>query len=448
MLRGLSRFLAGRDTPLLGQLPGALEPVVASLMGGVNRLPRPVTERLYALSGVAESVRPERLGDLRSEDLASWVVEHYPKRRYPVIFVGSSNGALVHLAAALGAPWLPQTLLVPVRRSGVDRDDPRGEMRAGTVPGEELLGANPGLELHHMHDPNQDRLMVAGMSYFRLKWQRLPQAYRRFLRECLEPGGVIVSVECDLTWPTTRVGPRHVFQFGALGGASAEEYHKGGERVSDFLRRYGAGRLGWDPPVADEVSAEAEWGFSPELLYDLYDVAEEGPGALHRLRFDHPERLSPAVADLYRSWYETRGLAANRLLAETFLLLEPWWALRSGSVPYWMAFNTMSSQESLQHYLDTSAPYDEIRLMLFSHGVDSIGLAGLDDWDQVLHRARKVGTFLGADRNAYPRDFATLARAHRDISRIRHRVPMSGRLSLEQAVGALNQHDKLTWQPA
>ncbi|MER7011929.1 hypothetical protein ABT324_10925 [Saccharopolyspora sp. NPDC000359] len=418
MLRALSRFLAGQDIPAIGQAPRALEPALGAMLAGVNRLPPRWAEQLYAFSGVSEAVPPARLDEVDSDRLASWIVDHYPKRRYPVVFIGSSNGALVHLAAALDAPWLPQTLLVPVRRRGVDRDDPRAELEAGRVPAARLLAANPDLVLHHMHDPNQDRLMIAGMSYFRVKWRRLPEAYRRFLRDHLAAGGAVVAVECDLSWPVTRVGPRHVFQFGALGGASVAEYHSGGPRVADLLRRYGARRSSWRPPEPDEQAPEAEWGFEPELLTDLREAAHQHRFSLRRLRFDHPEQLSPVVADLHRTWNERRGLPVDRLLVESFLLLEPHWALRTGSVPFWMAFNTESSHRALRDFLDTR-DFEEIRLMLFSHGTESIGLAGIDDWRQLVDRAGRCGELLGVDPRAFPRDFAGLVRAHRELSRVR-----------------------------
>jgi hypothetical protein len=88
-----------------------------------------------------------------------------------------------------------------------------------------------------MHDPSQDRLMIRKLAYFRVKRLRLGEAYEQFLEERLEPGGTIVVVDCALAWPTTRVDERHLFQFGALGGASADEYLRGGERVAEFLAR-------------------------------------------------------------------------------------------------------------------------------------------------------------------------------------------------------------------
>ncbi len=445
MLRALARFLSGRDSPLIGQLPGTLEPLFTALLAGVNHLPSQAADPIYAASGVAEAVPPQRIHEIRSEDLASWVVDHYPRQRYPAVFIGSSNGALIHLAAALGVPWLPQTLLIPVRRRDVDRDDAEGELRAGLRPGTSLLENNPDLRLHHMHDPNQDRLMIAGMSYFRVKWRRLPAAYRAFLEHCLQPGGTVISVECGLTWPTTRVADRHVFQFGALGGATASEYHGGGDRVADLLARYGSRWGAWRPPAVDTDSPEAEWGFDPELLTDLYDIAQRKHVRLGRLRFDHPERLSAAVADLYRQWYAERGLPSSRLLGECFLLLEPWWTLRTGSVPFWSVFNTEGSVRALNAYLDRSEPFDEIRLMLFSHGAESIGLAGIPDWQGLSDRARKVGTLLGVDRHAYPRDFASLARGHRELTRVRHLLPMPQPLSLSRAEELLRNRSEVQW---
>src|SRR6266851_6835286 len=148
--------------------------------------------------------------------------------------VGSSNGAAVHLWAALGIPWLPQTFLVPVARSGVPPDEPLEELRWAEPHAATVLARNPDLDLHHMQDPVQDRLMVQHMSYFRLKRLTLGAAYESFLRESLEPGGTIIVMECGLSWPTMRRGPRHVFQFGALGGATADEMMRGGPRVEAY----------------------------------------------------------------------------------------------------------------------------------------------------------------------------------------------------------------------
>ena len=103
--------------------------------------------------------------------------------------------------------------------------------------------------------------MIQRMAYFRFKQLRLGTAYEQFLVQTLQPGGTIFIVECGLKWPTTRFGQRHIFQFGALGGATPDEYHHGGERVEDYLRRYHARRTAWEAPAPDCDRPEAEWGF-------------------------------------------------------------------------------------------------------------------------------------------------------------------------------------------
>ncbi|SPE63920.1 hypothetical protein SNS2_5244 [Streptomyces netropsis] len=448
MLRALSRFLAGRDVPALGQVPAVFELPLSGLLGGLNRLPVAVQERAYAASGWAEAIPQRRVGEVRSEALAAWVTGHYPRRRYPVIFIGSSNGALIHLAAALDAAWLPQTLLLPVRRRGVAPDDPVGDLAAVEGAGRALLAANPDLVLHHMHDPNQDRLMIAGMTYFRVKWRRLPEAYRRFIHDHLAPGGLVVGVDCTLRWPTTRIDDRYVFQFGALGDATPDEYRQGGPRVADLLARYGAPVRRWHPPAADGESPEAEWGLEPALLDDIRAFAGQHRIDLDLLRFDTPQRLSPAVADLYRSWYADRGLPTGRLLVESFLLLEPWWALRTGSVPYWTVFGTETFRAGLETYLNATDPYDEIRILLFNHGTDSIGLAGAQDWRRTAARARKIGVLTGVDGAVYPRDFAGFVRSHRELSQIRTRYPMPLPLNAASAAAALAARGGIGWHSA
>jgi hypothetical protein len=235
--------------------------------------------------------------------------------------------------AALGIPWLPQTVLIPVRHKGSDPDDPERAMQFGAEHAPAFLDANPDLQLHHMHDPNQDRLMLHGMAYFRVKSRCLGSAYERFITSRLRPGGTIIVTDCRLSWPTTRVSARHVFQFGGFGGATIEEYLCGGERTTAFLAQQGSRRRRWSPPLPDGSSPEAEWGFEPRLSADLERLARERGYRILRLRFDEPDDLAAPVADLHRLWYARSGVPARRVLAEFFVLLDPWLAVRTRSVP-------------------------------------------------------------------------------------------------------------------
>ena len=96
---------------------------------------------------------------INAQQMSSWAADHYPRREYPMVAIGSSNGAAIHLFAALGIPWLPQTFLIPIRHEALDPDDPGKAMEHFLPLGETLLRRNPELQLHHMHDANQDRLI-------------------------------------------------------------------------------------------------------------------------------------------------------------------------------------------------------------------------------------------------------------------------------------------------
>ena len=165
--------------------------------------------------------------------------------------------------------------------------------------------------------------------------------------------------------------------------------------------------------------------------------ARERGYRLRRLVFEEPEHPSPLVADLYRWWYWQRGWAANRLLIESFILMEPHWVLRTGSVPFWMEFNMEPSLKRVEDYLQRSEPYEEIHAMLFSHGVESVGLPSIERWRALTRRARKYGGFVGVDEEEFPRDYATFVRYHTDLKKIPARYPMPGPLTLGQLDGFL-----------
>lgn len=436
LLQAQARAVQGRDFPALGH-PRPLQYLVRLS----DILPVTLRRKVYAAATGMEAVSHRRIGDVDFGRIAEWATAQFPRPAYPVAFIGSSSGALAHLAVALGAAWLPQTFLVALRRRGGGIDDPRGDLRQALEPAAALLARNPDVRLHQMHDPSQDRLSLRYISYFRPKYLRLPPAYRQFLEEKVEPGGTIVLSECTRRWPTTRVGERHVFQFGAVGGMDPQEYFEGSPRVADYLRRHGVRLRRWDPPAPSGDSPEAEWGFEPALRDEVLEIARRRGLRVLRLEFEEPDDLSPAVADFHRDWYRRRGLPANRLLVGSFILVEPHWALRTGAVPYWSTFNAGPSHRRLLDYLQQAEPFDDMHVMIFPHGTESVGLPSLEDWRAVLRQARRRGSFLGLDEAAYPFHFSALARYHMDIGSIGARFPLPPALGIESFERFLRESD-------
>ncbi|HET6654986.1 MAG TPA: hypothetical protein VFH57_01960 [Gammaproteobacteria bacterium] len=433
MLRALALCLHDRDTPVLGIAPASVEPFADPFLKALDRLPRGAREALFTWGGIAEALPLDRFREVDAEAIAEWLVERYPRRPYPAIFIGSSNGALIHLAAALGCPWLPQTLLLPVRRRYIHMDEPR-EIAAETMGAARgMLDANPNVALHQMHDPVQDRLPVRRMSYFRMKYLRLPNAYRRFLDECLALGGRIIIANCEYAWPTTQLADRHVFQFGGVGGANFDDLFRGTPAVREFLSGYGSHRERWDPPEPDAERVEAEWGFREELRADITAYAEANHRKVQEIRFKHPMEVSGPVADLHRWWYQKHGTPIKRLLVEQFVYVEPWWAPRLGAVPFWTLFGTEPSWRRLVDYLRTAPPYDDMRIALFSHGTFSIGMATGSEWQGLLSYAKHGGGFVGTDPGIFPLDVRTIVGFHRDVSRLDGRVDPPPPLTLQEA---------------
>ncbi|HKW91572.1 MAG TPA: hypothetical protein VJX92_06700 [Methylomirabilota bacterium] len=48
-----------------------------------------------------------------------------------------------------------------------------------------------------------------------------------------------------------------------------------------------------------------------------------------RILFEQPEDMSPLVADLYRWWYRRLDAADTRLVVDSFILMEPYWTIRT-----------------------------------------------------------------------------------------------------------------------
>lgn len=387
LLLALAWALDGEPFPHLGQSPLKAVPVRASAL-----LPRALRCWAYAVASGSEGNATSRLADIDLGAVADWVTGRYPERRYPAVMVGSSNGALTHLAAACGIPWLPQTMLVPVRRRGADPDDMQAAMDFGARHGPSLLAHNPGVVLHQMQDGNQDALSGSQMAYFRVKWTTLPPAYERFLEQRLQPGAPVLVLRDTSTWPVTQVADRHVFQAGAQGGMTSGQY----------LELPGA-------PTPDGTAAEAEWGFAEPLLGALHEWSRRSGHPVVEVCYAHPQHPAGPVADVVRAWTRGRGGAGQRLLVSSFVVHDPWRTITTGSVPFWTFFPVQDAAQDLSDYLRRS-PYDEVDVMLFSHGAVSRGLADATTWQRIAEQARRRGRLLGVDAKAFPADFAVFAR--------------------------------------
>ena len=365
---------------------------LARLVRVGTRLPWPVLKNIYARIGGAEGIDPELLGDVDLDEVAANFAAAYPARRYPAVLLGASNGALTHLAAAMQAPWLPDTVLIPVHRVA-DADRPDLALEFGRQHGPALLRRNPDAVLHQMHDAAQDELMVARMTYFRVKWAALPRAYSAFLSSRLEDGAPVILVDDQSRWPVTRVSDRHVFQNGGRGGLQPDEY---------LSRPYS--------PTADDEAAEAEWGVERGFVEAVLDWGRAHGHPVRQIVIDGPQEAAHPVAVTMRAWLRERGGAADRLLMPSFVLGDPWRTIELGDVPFWTFFPVQSAVRSLGWHLDHTEPYADADLTLFQHGANSPGVATPADFEEVVRAAGARPHLLGLRAKASPHDLGAMAR--------------------------------------
>jgi hypothetical protein len=411
---GLAAALRGRPFPHLGNNAAA-----AAAVRAAGQLPWPILRTLYTRIGAAEGIQPDRLGDVDLGAVAQWLVDGLPRRRFPAVLIGSTNGALAHLAAAMQVPWLPGTVLIPVERVA-DPQRPVDALRFGQQYAPPLLVANPDVVLHHMHDQVQDELMVARMTYFRTKWRDLPAAYARYLAERLQPGAPVVLVEDRSSWPVVRVGERHVFQPGAQGGC----------RPEDYLRRP-------HTPVPNDAAPEAEWGAEPGLGEAVGRWCAGHGHPLIRISYSGPQAPAHAVATVMRGWYRERDESADRLLLSSFVLADPWRTINAGAVPYWTFFSVQPALQSFTEHLEAAEPYRAIDILLFQHGVRSAGIATPAEWLGVARATGAEARLLGQDPRRFPHDIASLGRYGPALARLpAARMPWTP-LDVDAALGGL-----------
>lgn len=417
MHASLANALRGKPFWHVGQGRAA---AFATRVGG--RTPWPILRSIYAQIGANEGLPPDQLDRVDLDAVAAYLTGRYPVRRFPAVMVGSSNGALTHLAAAAQIPWLPGTTLIPVSRWHDPHDlDAALDFSRRVAP--PLLDRNPDIVLHHMHDQIQDELMVAKMAYFRMKWRRLPPAYETFLRDRLLPEAPVILVEDTSTWTVVRVGRRHVFQPGAQGGVPAETY----------LARA-------KTPTPDDTAAEAEWGAEPDLTAALEQWCQSHGHPLVRISYHGPQAPAHAVAETFRSWYRRRGEDDTRLLVPCFILLDPWTTIDVAAVPYWTFFAVQPALAALRDHLDRTAPYHRAHVLLFEHGADSLGIAPPAAWEAALTDHGCPTDFLGLDRRRFPHDISFMARYGPNLSKLsRARSPWSP-MGVEEMLNGLSRH--------
>lgn len=377
-------------------------------------LPETLVKKLIAREVQQRALDANLARFVTSQGLARQAVAHYHfiegRIGYPAILIGAPNGGVAYLAALLGVPFLPGHFLLSFA-DHTDPDDVVTYQRHGATLIEPILQRNPDLLAVNHYDPVHDRFLIEEVNHVRLKLLALPEAYQAFIENHLAPGGTIFYVDNTYTWPQYRMGDRHMFQVGGLGGFTAEDFLEGSPELNAWLlEQRSSHRGGWALPgrEADLVeSPESEWGSLPEFRASVKAFAEAHGYEYKAIHGEHPEDFSALAYTAYLWESRLHDRPVNGLLVECFSQINPTAALRANLLPLWMPFNTQDSLEFFARMIPLLPKGLPVVISLLANFTKTPDLPLALAWEKI---ARRVGDvhWIGVHPHRYPMDLASI----------------------------------------
>jgi hypothetical protein len=390
--------------------------------------------------GVDSGIPRPRVADVRAGEVAAWMTGGYSRPQYPAVVVGSPHVGALHLAAALGAPWLPAGFRLSVRCSPTEARRPQPALRQGRVIASHLLEADPEIAVYQRCDPIGQSAVGSATLDFYVKWTAVPEHLRRFLSERLAPGGTVVLIRDCRGWPATQPDDGYRFQVGTVGsGLSWPDYCRQLRRLSDESSDDWADDESWKVPQPDGGDVDAEQGIHPGLLGDLRRWSGANGRRLRIVAITDSAALSAAVADVYRSWLRGADKTGNRLVIGCGTLLDPWHIVRAGLVPYWCPRPLHSDVDALEYWLAGSEPYRSIDLLVEPPGRLSPKVVPRDRLSALTRFAADRGVLDPTCRRNYPLGMVDPRHVSRMLSEQPYDAPPPLPLSTAAAIEGLDR---------
>jgi hypothetical protein len=399
----------------------------------VGALPQAVGRWLIPRIQPQTAYSAEAVGRISIEDLVAERVRDYDKLdgKFPAVLMGvAQGGTTAHLALDLGAPFLPQAFVLTLKDGSYDgRVEPYFQRSADLAL--QFARRQPNVMTIQHYDPIHDGWLTRFVNHLRIKLIDLPEAYRHFLRERLEPGGAVVYLDGGASWLRYRVGERSVFQVGGWGDISPEEFLQSSERIQAYCKKIGMESSSWKlPGYPLEWGPESEWGseaglgdalehFCHEEGFEFVRISMADPNDFNRLAF------AASWECLRREGKEPAGVAV-----EMFSQFDATAVRRGNLLPLWLIFNTTDSVRFLKQMAPSFPKGEPIffsPLATFSLTPD---LAAWEDWESALSGLDV--RWMGSRKSHYPADARALldwaAPLHEWVAQ-QNAAPVTARLS-------------------
>ena len=362
----------------------------------------------------------DKAGELDVRDLAQWCVDQYPDdgQLCDAIVIGAPNGAVAHLAALLGAPFLTTSFGLVFRHETIDPEDVLSYRESAQKLAGTILASNDSFDFEIIchYDPIHDRSMVKFVDFLRIKLHELPDVYQDFIRERLAPDGKLILIDCAYTWPQYALSDRVFLQVGGLGAIAPEA----------FL-------AAWPIESPIEVRRESEWG-CPEAFADAVTAhASDQEIGLVEISFDHPTGYSQLAYDAYLACPNVRP---HTLLIDCFNHQNPRTNLETGIPSLWLPFNTQEGLSWVKEVL-TETQLDTIHFTMLPSFAQSPDTAPLDAWIDLLGAYGSLD-LVGIRLDRFPADPLAPYRFSRDMRMLREdfrvRTPLQLSLNAFEAL--------------
>ena len=388
VVREIAETLTGTGRSILESYPHGSK----IFLGLISLLPE--RARIAAIEwGMRRSLGYDavRADDVSIDALAAWCVAQYPgTERYPVIVLGSPNGAVAHLASLLGAPFLTTSFGLafrhPAIHSEIDPDDLSGYQRTCQIVTERIVAGNADsgsdYEMICHYDPIHDRSMVQAAAFIRIKLRDLPACYRGFIRDRLARDGTLLLVDCTYSWPQIPIGERVFLQIGGLGAIAPAEY----------LQRWPA-----NEPI--ELRRESEWGCPEAFASAVRSCAEANGIRLVTIARDHPAEYSLLA---YAAYQMCDGVRKDTILIDCFNHQNPNTNITAGIPGLWLPFNTADGLTLVERAL-RDRTFDTIYFAPLPSFARSPDTVSLDVWAEFL-ASHGVLEWVGVRPDMYPAD--------------------------------------------
>lgn len=381
----------------------------------VGTLPQEIASWLIPMFQTSSALDGEGIEDLKMEDLIHKRLDDYSQldKTFPAIISGvGMGGTTAHLCTSLGGPFLPQAFVLTIKGGSINGDAQYYENLSKNLA-LRITDRNPEVMSIQHYDPIHDGWLVKYVNHLRLKLIDLPEGYKAFIKEHLEPGGEIIYLEGKAKWLRYRLGARNVFQVGGWGDIPAKEFLEGSDRIQQYCRKE---KINSNWKLTDyelEEGPESEWGSEPGLKEALQHFCEKEGFRFVPIGFADPNDFSRLAFSVSKKRLEMSGYEPEGGIVEMFSQYDPDAVENYGLLPLWLIFNTADSARFLNSMIK-EMPHDKpiffSPLSTFSHTPD---MADFEDWENCLKGFDTVN--IGARKDHYPSDASALVNWNRKL---------------------------------